>query len=244
MPQRRWSMSVRDDHGRTHRGAVLICDGAPGHYSERAAFNIVLLLNAATPPEPPSRAAVCIPRGATQFALPARIDDLRLPEDAMAAYRGGVIVAAARPMAAAEDFPAGSDRPRLDVLALAVVAAAEAETLAPYTALIRRELAVPAGADPLAALERRLHPSDPKEALPRRAPAIMRLRSALKSLQRRAAPDATVETFAADLRFLTLFDETPLPRDAMERLLRDVQESAPRDRASESTQLHPRARQQ
>jgi hypothetical protein len=221
---------------------VLVCDSPPGHYSERAAFHVVLLSDAASVPEPPPRVAVCVPAAAVQFTSPARIDDLRLPEEAMAAYRDGMIVAAARPMGAAEVFPANSDRPRLDLPALAVVAAAEAETLAPYTALIRRELAVQGGADPLAALERRLHPSDPKEALPRRAPAIVRLRSALKSLQRRVAPDATVETFSADLRFLTLFDEAPLPRDAMERLLRDVQDSPPPNRASEPTQLHPRAR--
>lgn len=99
-----------------------------------------------------------------------------------------------------------------------------AEARAAHVGLIRYELRVAAGADALDALERRLFPDDKGEAPPSRAPGIVRLRRALDTLRAGAAPDAPLEQFADDLRFLMLFDATSpaLDDQALGRLLSDV----------------------
>jgi hypothetical protein len=99
----------------------------------------------------------------------------------------------------------------------------EAETLAAYTAVARHELRLSAGADATAALRDRLFPATAGDRPPARAPAVARLRGALRQLERRAAPAIALEQFAADLRFLRVFDpDEPWSGVAASRLLRDV----------------------
>ena len=98
-----------------------------------------------------------------------------------------------------------------------------------YVAFIRRELKLPPGSDALVELEARLHPEDARAKPPYRAPGIVRLRRALRRLEHRKAPSATLEEFACDLRFLQMFalDQPILPADAMQKLLSDVMNSPP-----------------
>ena len=98
-----------------------------------------------------------------------------------------------------------------------------------YVAFIRRELNVAAGQDALACLKARLAPADPNDALPGRAPGIMRLRAGARALDKGRCPDSPLEEFADDLRFLRLFapDDDPMPREAMRKLLHDVMGAAP-----------------
>jgi hypothetical protein len=135
-----------------------------------------------------------------------------------------VLTAARNIVTPSDVFPAHSDRPRLDVLALAIVAAEVAEIMAPYTALIRRELSLPARANALDGLDERLVPK--AGGAPARAPALVRLRAASRRLHAGAEPTQGVEQFADDLRFLALFDDAPMPAAALDRLLADVRADA------------------
>jgi hypothetical protein len=98
-----------------------------------------------------------------------------------------------------------------------------------YIALIRRELMLDIGADAIAELQARLSPGDKSEKPPARAPAIARLKQALKHLEQRVAPDEPLDSFASDLQFLQLFsaDEPILTPDAAERLLSDIRGDPP-----------------
>ena len=98
-----------------------------------------------------------------------------------------------------------------------------------YIAFIRRELKLLAGSDALVELAARLHPEDARAKPPYRAPGIVRLRRALRRLERHKPPDSSLEEFARDLRFLQMFalDQPILPADAMQKLLSDVMNSPP-----------------
>jgi hypothetical protein len=104
-----------------------------------------------------------------------------------------------------------------------------------YIALIRHELKVPPGSDALDALAARLTPVDATERPPARAPGIIRLRKALRTLEASACPDQSLEAFRDDLAFLSLFDNSQpvLPPDALKALLADVA-SHPRGPAGQS----------
>jgi hypothetical protein len=99
------------------------------------------------------------------------------------------------------------------------------ERAAAFIGVIRHELAVSRGADALDALEASLRPADPAQRPPTRAPAIIRLRRALRALRRNEIPDSSLDEFASDLRFLRLFDDASpvLDRPALAALLRDVE---------------------
>lgn len=99
-----------------------------------------------------------------------------------------------------------------------------AETIAPYTALIRHALGLPPGADAKAALAARLDPPRALDRPPAEAPGVRRLRKALAALEAGRAPRTPLEQFSDDLRFLCLFEPaTPaMEHEAMTHLLRDV----------------------
>ena len=233
---RRWSYSVHDARGRTHRGAVIFANALPADLrapEPPQRFQIVLLASPSIVREAPERTAVCVPGVPRLHAvghvpaptLPRRIADLTLPPQRMAEYAAGRIVMAAEGLLAPADvFALHSDRPRLDRLALVLIEAAAAEAAAPYTAIIRHALKSPPGADALAALEARLTTADPAAKPPARAPAITRLKMTLRRLRDDRAPDVALDTLAEDLRFLMLFDsgETTLAADGMSKLLSDV----------------------
>lgn len=243
MSYRRWTLTVQDARGRRRRGSVALTDTA-----ERVAapapplrFAITLLTHPCDAPPPPPRAAICIPAepwlrpldAAPAPALPARIEDLRMPLRTMQEYAAGRIVMQHAGLVEPDDvFPQHSDRPRFDRLALALMEAAEAEAIAPYTAVIRHDLGLPPGTDALIALEARLAPVDPARRPPQRAPAVMRLRRLLRTLRDGAPDDVALEAVTEDLRILRLFDDDPepLPRSALERLLADVRASRPQGR--------------
>lgn len=104
------------------------------------------------------------------------------------------------------------------------------ESLYPaYIAFIRRELQLPPASDALIELRARLHPEDATAKPPYRAPGIVRLRRALRALERGSEPESELEQFASDLRFLQMFSmERPvLPQEAMQKLLSDVMNTPP-----------------
>jgi hypothetical protein len=232
MTQRRWPFAVQDDRGRTHRGHVTYTDALPPRLDAPDAGRFHVVLAAARAKlRVPARTAVCMP-GAPKLrkgqapppppALPRRIGELWLPPAVMAMYAGGEIATGGPRIASREIFPPHSDRPRLDRLALALVAADRADTMAPYAAIIRHELQLRPGTDAVAALDARLNPARADDRPPARAPAIVRLRRALKRLQAGFEPQLTLEQLTDDLRVLALFDDAPLDARALSRLLADV----------------------
>lgn len=98
-----------------------------------------------------------------------------------------------------------------------------------YIALVRHELRLPPGTDALGELAARLSPGDRDERPPARAPAVIRLKHALRTLHRGGTPEQNLDAFAADLRTLALLtDRSPLSGEALERLLDDVRAPARR----------------
>jgi hypothetical protein len=140
-----------------------------------------------------------------------------------AQYRAGQVLLPAGSIDAAKVFLRDATVD-FEHLALVLVDMQRAETLAPYLALIRHELGMPPGANALLALETRLFPADPAERPPARAPAIARLRKALKRLEAGDDPSIDLDELTSDLRFLRLFERTEhvLRRGALDRLLLDV----------------------
>jgi hypothetical protein len=246
MSGRRWNFVVQDARGRKHRGIVtwserLASPQAPPETP--ATFRIDVLAQATDVAEPPERTAICVPgvprlraiRPGDSAPLPRKIADLTLPPHKMAEYASGRIVMAAEGIIEPGDvFPAHSDHPRLDRLALAIVEVAAAEAIAPYIAIIRHELGIRAGSDALAALGERLAPEDAAARPPARAPGVLRLARALRRLRDGLAPVDTPDQISEDLRFLRLFatDEPVLERDALEKLLTDVRDKSPDTSAS------------
>jgi hypothetical protein len=236
MAERRWTFVVQDARGRKHRGIVTWGGRIEKPLSPPAppmAFRIALLTQPAAVGHVPVRTAVCLPgvprlralRAGEDVALPRKVADLALPPHKMAEYAAGTIVMAAEGVIAPEDvFPAHSDRPRLDRLALALIEASTAEATAPFIAAIRHELHLPPGADALDELGERLAPPDPKARPPARAPGVLRLARALRRLRDGRAPADPLDQLVRDLRFLRAFEpeEPVLDRDALERLLSDV----------------------
>ncbi len=236
MSERYWEFVVHDARGRRRRGTVTWCDALPSPLappSPPAEFAIVVLTSKSHIASAPDATAICIPgvpkiRPITDPApqhLPARVESLTLPPHRMARYAAGRIVMPVSGLIEPADvFPPHNDHPRLDRLALALLEVADADALAPYTALIRHEFGLSRGADPLEALGTRLVPADPESRPPARAPGVLRLAKALRRMREGNAPETAFEQFTEDVRFLKLFDDgdQAWPRDALGRLLDDV----------------------
>jgi hypothetical protein len=232
----RWDFVVHDARGRRRRGSVSWRDSAPARFPAPTSpeeFSIVVLSEPAEVRGVPAATAVCVP-GPTNVRsvgprsepdMPASIDELTLLPHRMAEFAAGSIVTTIPDLIEPDDvFPPHSERPRLDRLALALLRAADAEAMAPYLAIIRRELALRPGTDPLIALEARLSPADVRSRPPARAPGIQRLSKALRALREDRPPDCDLEVMAEDLHFLCLFEDGDkvLSRDALDRLLTDM----------------------
>jgi hypothetical protein len=242
MSERRWDFVVQDARARRRRGTVAWCDTLPSTLappSPPAEFAIFVLASRARIADAPERVAICSP-GAAKIRpladpppqhLPATVEALTLPPYRMAALAAGRIVTAVKGLIEpGEVFARGSDHPRLDLLALALLDAADADERAPYIALLRRAFGVPPGADPLEELGKRLVPDDPSQRPPARAPGVLRLAKALRRLRAGQPPEQTLEQYRDDLEFLKLFDESETwSPGALERLIDDVMgEPAPR----------------
>jgi hypothetical protein len=237
--ERRWTLWVRDERGKRHRGIVSYGDDAPSDApAPPAEFRIALLARSSSVQRAPAATAVCVPKLAKtdahvetsgEIELIASLKKGELPILQRRQFAAGRIVLEIGAIDAHTVFPKSRRHLDLDALALLLVEQAHAEAIAPYTAMIRHELRVARGADPLAALESRLSPADPAERPPARAPGVVRLRGALARLHAGAPPRADLETFIEDLRFLRLFEREahPLPRAALDRLLADVVGGAP-----------------
>ena len=236
MSERRWEFVVQDARGRRRRGTVAWCDALPSPFappSPPAEFALVLLASAARFASVTDATAVCVP-GVPKIRpiaeqppqhLPANVEALTLPPYRMAAFAAGRIVTQAEGLIQLTDvFPPHGDHPRLDLLALALLEAIDADARAPYTAMIRHELALKPGTDPLEALGARLVPDDPDARPPARAPGVLRLAKALRRLRAGHAPEMTLEQFTEDLRFLKLFDDgdSAWSPETLDRLLDDV----------------------
>src|SRR4051812_29749705 len=108
----------------------------------------------------------------------------------------------------------------------------DVETHAAFLAVIRHELQLPRGIEPLVALALRLTPPDKSERPPRSAPGIARLVKALRRLEARKAPAGTIEQFSEDLRFLRMFgrDADAWTAEALSDLMANVlvADSAPK----------------
>ncbi len=100
----------------------------------------------------------------------------------------------------------------------------ETELIAAYAGVLRHELQLPPGADPLLELELRLAPADPRQRPPARAPGIARLAKALKRLRAHEPPVDPLDQFADDLRFLRVFDNdaSAWSSEAVDDLLANV----------------------
>jgi hypothetical protein len=236
--ERRWTLWVRDERGRRHRGLISYTDAAPADPpSPPATFHIALLVRPADVSAAPAATAVCVPKLTKASAIvgdrtaveaaSAAVSGLKrgiLPEALHAQYGAGRIVVPAGEVDARKVFPPGRTHVDLEHLALLLVERASVEAMAPYIAIIRRELRVPPGGNALLALETRLSPADPRERPPARAPGIVRLRAALRHMKIGALPGIAIEAMSEDLRFLRLFEreEHALRRDALDRLLADV----------------------
>jgi hypothetical protein len=232
--ERRWTLWVRDERGKRHRGFVSYGEDVPVEAPELPAeFRIALLARSARVPRAPSATAICVPKLAKGDApvattgnteLIAGLKKGELPALQRAQFAAGRVVLEIGTIDAHSVFPDARRHVDLEALALLLVEQAHAEAIAPYTAIIRHELRVARNADPLSALESRLSPADPADRPPARAPGVVRLRGALARLHAGAPPRADLETFIEDLRFLRLFerDAHPLPRAALDRLLADV----------------------
>jgi hypothetical protein len=255
MTEAHWAFSVRDQHGRTRRGRVVYSDRAdavasgPGGFAE---FVILILAEHADVADVPPGTAICVPKPQKLHALrdvdankmPSRLQDLTLRPYRMAEYAGGrIVMSPGVAVSPADIFPPNTEHPRLDRIALALLQALDAEAMAPYTALIRHELALPPGADALAELEARLAPGDPKSSPPARAPAVLRLAKALRRMRQRATPEITLEEMTEDLKFLRLFEDDgkPWARQALERLLGDVRNAAAPKERRRRTDVAPEA---
>jgi hypothetical protein len=213
---------------------VTWCDRPPRSVEPRPPAEFAIVLLSTPSPIRTARAgtAICVPGAPRVRAvgalppprLPAHLGEFTLSRQRMAAFAAGCIVMEAPGVIEPGDvFPPDSDRPLLDRLAFALLEAADAEAAAPYTALIRRELHLPAGEDAAGALAGRLSPGDPRARPPARAPAVRRLRAAIRALQSGEVPSCSLETLAQDLRFLHLFtEEHAWPAAALDRLLADV----------------------
>jgi hypothetical protein len=251
--ERRWTLWVRDERGKRHRGIVSYGAEAPLQPPDPPAeFRIALISRPSSARRAPDATAICIPKLAKARAVVdstsnpsgerAAIDALRsgeLPAQEHAQYRAGRIVTAAGELDVRSVFSGVERRVDLEHLGRVLVAQANAEALAPYTATIRRELRLPPGADALVALESRLHPPDPTERPPARAPGIVRLRGVFSRLKAGALPEHDIETLIEDLRFLRLFEREahPLRGEALDRLLADVAAASPP--AHKSTKREP-----
>jgi len=235
MGERRWDFVVQDARARRRRGIVVWCEELPSPLeppSPPAEFAIYVLAARARVTSTPERTAVCCP-GTPKIRpladsppqhLPTSVEALTLPPYRMTTYAAGRIVTAVSGLIEpAEVFGPGTDHPRLDRLALALLDAADADERAPYLALLRRGFGVPPGADPLEELGRRLVPEDPSQRPPARAPGVLRLAKALRRLRAGQSPEQTLEKYRDDLAFLKLFDRSePWSPDALERLVDDV----------------------
>ena len=226
-----WRLSVRDAHGRTHRGVVVYVDRASALPALGPAdeFRIILLSRSHRTAVPSDASVLCVPAAGSSLeaalAPAARLSSVQLSEKQMVAYRDGSIISA-MPLAVspADVFPAAKRRPEFKRLALAIADALESERVAAYLGTLRHALGVRPGGDALGALASRLAPDARSERPPRRAPGIARLHRALADLGRRTAPEASLEQFAEDLRLLRVFGrDDAWPREAMQRLLSDVQ---------------------
>lgn len=240
MTEAHWTFSVRDQHGRTRRGRVVYTDHAEAPLpiaGGSTEFVIVLLAAAEKVGEAPHGTAVCVPKPAKVHALadsdanklPSQLQDLTFRPHRMASYaEGRIVMSPESTIQPADVFPAHSEHPRLDRLALALLETADADVLAPYTALIRYELRLPSGSDALAELAARLTTGDPKSSPPARAPGVMRLAKALRRLRQALPPEIALEEMSEDLRFLRLFedDKEGWSKDALDRLLSDVHDTA------------------
>jgi hypothetical protein len=235
MTGRTWRFTVHDARGRAQDGVVVyasrVADMPP--LAANDAFGIVLLEQPRRITQARERTAICVPAalrvrpvgGLPALHLPDAIESLTLPPYRMTAFAQGTMITPS-PVAvtAADVFPAHSDHPRLDRLALALCDAAESEGVATYAALVRHELALAPGADPLFELEERLAPADPAQRPPAKAPGIVRLRAVAANLREHQAPAVSLEQFAEDLRLLRKFArDDDWPAEALERLLGDVQ---------------------
>lgn len=245
MTEARWPLSIRDQRGHSRRGVVIFTDNVesaasgPGSFGE---FAIGMLSDTAQLRSVQPGTAVCIPRRRKPHALPdpealklpSRLQDLRFKAPRMADYAAGRIVAVA-PLRVdpAHVFPADSVHPRFTRLASLLVQAADAEARAPYTALIRRELHLPAGSDAIAVLAARLKNSDPASKLPPVAPATVRLKQSLASLREGDAPACSLEELRDDLQFVRLFDEPAAwTAEALGNLLADIESARDGERST------------
>ena len=251
MGEHSWRFSVRDEHGRTRRGIVLMADSASHLPALDAShdFRIVLMTRPRRIAAPPDATAICVPAaGPTRdapCAVPVRLSALRFDEAQMAAYRDGSILTAmpitARP---ADIFPARTHAPDFQRLARALVAAVDAETLAAYIGTARHALGLRPRDDALAELAARLSPPNPSDRPSKRAPGIARLHRVLADLREHAVPAVSLEQFVEDLRLLRMFArDDPWPHHAMQRLLADVQPApAPRAKPARVVQMARRRR--
>jgi hypothetical protein len=238
---RSWTLTVRDERGKRHRGVVSLADRAPKRPPEPPAeFHIVLLPSPASVRTVPAATAICTPHLARGAAIvdptseppdiPTEIAALRRGEMSAARhaqYRAGDIYLPFGTLDAAKAF-LRDGRVDFEHLAFALIEIQRAEVLAPYLAVIRHELGMPAPANALLALQTRLHPADPNERPPARAPGIVRLRKALRRLEAGDVPDITLDQLTTDLRFLRIFERTEhlMRRSALDRLLSDIVEPA------------------
>ncbi len=235
--ERSWTLVVRDERGRRHRGIVTYGTLPPTRPPEPPyEFHIALLTAPASVRSVPGATAVCVPhlaRGSVvadeAAAVPSVASEVvalkqgRMSEAHHAQFRAGEIALPVGRIDAAKVFLRGA-AVDFEHLALVLVDMHRSETLAPYLGVIRHELQMPAAANALFALEARLFPADKSERPPARAPGIARLRKALKRLTTGDAPEITLDAMTKDLRFLRLFERTEhvLRRSALDRLLADV----------------------
>jgi hypothetical protein len=246
--ERSWTLSVRDERGKRHRGVVSFGERPPKRSPEPPSeFHIALLTAATTVRSVPGATAVCVPRLAREAAILGARSELagiageiaeikrgHMSDARHAQYRAGEVLLPAGSIDAAKVFGRGA-KVDFEHLALVLVDMHRSETLAPYLAIIRHELGVPPAANALLALSARLFPADANERPPARAPGIVRLRRVLKNLTAGDEPAMTLDDLTQDLRFLRLFERTEhvLRRVALDRLLADVAEGerAPAARA-------------
>jgi hypothetical protein len=249
----RWPIRARDRHGRLHRGiAVFTSRTSVAAPEPPAEFQVVLLAAAQPPRRIPEATAFCMPAFTKDAALAgpssaptlAQLKRGELPPTIRAQFAAGRIIHAGGELLASVAFPHGADTFDLERLALMLVEQRQSEALAPYLAILRRELRLSPGVDAPLALRVRLDPADADERPPARAPAIMRLRRLQKALDAGRTPLITLEQLTEDLRFLMLFErqEHVLRRDALDRLLGDVLQAPTKRTATRARvfKLHPR----
>jgi len=253
----RTTIRVLDEAGHRHRGALSYAGNVPRRPPEPPdEFAIVLLERPLPVRALPACTAVCVPGPAPQPAGSHRrrsvtVSALRrrlLPAPLGMQFAAGRVAHPGGSLPGKAVFHRNGPA-TFDALALLLIDQRQAELLAPYTALIRRELRAGPGANPSLVLRSRLDPPRAADAPPPSAPAIKRLRRVLRALEQRQRPPVEIEQFRDDLRFLALFEsgEHALHREALERLLRDLGDmparrasAGPRRRAT-VVPLRPRA---